>query len=178
MDPRKPPDNPLWPVDSEWDADSATPVPSEEALTDAQTRRAGARHPRARTPGTRLTATAAFEKLDEVSDRLERRISDHADHDEDALARLDLKIDAHSQSLGTLRETTAEMRGILRSIEADVSHQRELTRISEKAEAETGVEMVKLQRDRIPWRGKIILAVIGVVGTAVGAITSWLIKRG
>lgn len=157
-----------------------TPPPVDEADAAGAGRRPATRPGAARglrTPGgTRLTATAAFEKIEEVGDRLERRISEHAEHDEDALARLDLKIDAHSQSLGTLRETTAEMRGILKSIELDVSHQRELTRISEQAEAATGVEMVKLQRDKIPWRGKIILAVIGVVGAAVGALTSWMTK--
>lgn len=128
--------------------------------------------------GSRLTATAAFEKIDDVANRLENKIAEHAEHDEDALARLDLKIDAHSQALGTLRETTAEMRGTLNSIAADLTHKRALERISEQAEAEEGVEIVKLQREKIPWRGRIILAVIGVIGTAVGALTSWLIKGG
>lgn len=107
---------------------------------------------------------------------IDRRLAEHAVADREAFERLDQKLEGHSSLLGNVRENTAAMAAELRGMTADIAHHRELERVQAAAEAQTEIETVKANREAIPWRYKLWIAIVGAVGAIIGAIASILAK--
>ncbi len=151
------------------DFDDETPAPVDPE----------ARPPRPGTSDDRSRQSRALRRMEELGAKLDQhaaRFDEHADRDEAALAKLDLTLEAHSAVLGTVRESQAALRATLDAISIDMAHQRELQRTEAAAEAQVDLEQARLQREAMPWKYKVILAVIALISSAIGAAVAVLAK--
>lgn len=153
-------------ADDEWGDDTGVKsVPS----------RPGARP--ATQPGPKASARAALERINDLRDDF----AAHALADKEALARIDAKLDEHSETLTLLRESAAETKAtltVVRDMRDELRHARKLELVKVEAEVASGVETQKHRRMTTGLRYKALLALIGVLGTGVGALVHYLVKQG
>lgn len=147
-------------------------VPAAEATTDAES---SGKH---RTCGVGRAALARTQQLTQ-------RLDEHVDEDGERLGELtrdveqvNKKIDVMSDRVGDLRVDVAKMSSIMSNINASFAEQNEIKHVRVIAEVETGkaekIAAIDLETDlkktrRAFWL-KVAIGVIGVAGTAVGAI--------
>jgi chromosome segregation ATPase len=105
-----------------------------------------------------VSARAAFREIRELGKKFDK----HAESDQAELKSI-------NTTLSDLRASSSGTQSALEAMTDELRHRRGLERLRSEAEA-TG-QVVKVTS-----RGRIWLAVIGVVGTLAGALSAWLAK--
>lgn len=122
--------------------------------------------------------TELGKKLDEHSkvdkeglDKIESKVEKLDD-------KFDKKLDEQAALIGNLREDVASATSSINSMTSEMRHIRDLRRVEIESKTTTVVALEKTKRASIGWRSKAVIAVVGVVGTAVGALLKWLAGGG
>lgn len=168
-----------------WDEDT----PEVASVPLAESSRGTAR-PRATNPddgrdSSRNTARAAMAKISELS----KKLDEHSKVDKEGLDKIeakvekldvkfDKKIDEQAGLIGNLREDVAAATSSINSMTSEMRHIRDLRRVEIESTTTTTVALEKTKRASIGWRSKATIAVVGALGTAIGALLKWLSSGG
>ena len=114
---------------------------------------------------------AAFHKMDD----LRRRFDEHAADDREELGRINSKLDKHGETLVQLRESSAGTKAALDAMTSELRHVRELRLAGIEASTTKTVAVEQTGRERMGWRYKLALAVLGGVGTGLGIVLTKIV---
>lgn len=168
-----------------WDED--TPEVASVPIADSS-RAAADRGPRGDQRGHsdgHNTARAAMAKIGELS----KKLDEHSKFDKESLEKIDekvgklddkfdRKIDDQSTLIGNLREDVAGATSAVEAMTSEMRHLRDLRRVEIESKTTTTVALEKTRRASIGWHSKAAIAVVGVIGTAIGALLKWLSSGG
>lgn len=123
------------------------------------------------------SARAAFREIR----ALRTDFANHSQSDQLALQSINAKLEAQDRTLdeqnGVLTEikvNAAETGTAVKMLIDEIRHKREVQKIKTEGEVTTSVEQEKTKRAHISGRTKVLIALIAVLSTAVGAFAKWL----
>lgn len=120
--------------------------------------------------GQSRSARAAFRAIAEVV----KKIDQHAADDREALGKIDRRLEAHGETLGTLRESAAATKAALEAMTSELRHRRDLEKREIDGDTTARIEREKTARVRMTSRAKVLIGLFTLGGTIAGAIGAYL----
>lgn len=128
-------------------------------------------------PPNAASARAAFREIR----ALRTDLANHSQSDQLALQSINAKLSAQDDTLEEqnkvlteIKVNAAETGTAVKMLIDEVRHKREVQKIKIEGEVTTSVEQEKTKRAQLSGKTKVLIALIAVLSTAVGAFAKWL----